>query len=62
MKNSQFQSLQFLEGIVERVTFHNEISGFFVIRVKAPTHKNLITVTGNTAYITTVEYIECMGT
>ncbi|MGP1947485.1 MAG: SF1B family DNA helicase RecD2, partial [Arsenophonus sp. NC-PG7-MAG3] len=62
MQNSQFQSLQFLEGIVERVTFYSEISGFFVIRVKVSTHKNLITVTGNIAYITTGEYIECMGT
>ncbi|MGP1933947.1 MAG: SF1B family DNA helicase RecD2, partial [Arsenophonus sp. NC-XBC3-MAG3] len=62
MQNSQFQSLQFLEGIVERVTFYSEISGFFVIRVKVSTHKNLITVTGNIAYITVGEYIECMGT
>ncbi|MFP3029380.1 MAG: ATP-dependent RecD-like DNA helicase [Arsenophonus sp.] len=62
MKNSQFQSQQFLEGIVERVIFHSERSGFFVIKAKVSTHKDLITVTGNTASITAGEYIECIGT
>ncbi|MGP1925096.1 MAG: SF1B family DNA helicase RecD2, partial [Arsenophonus sp. NEOnobi-MAG3] len=62
MKNSQFQSPQFLEGVVERVTFHSERSGFFVIKAKVSAHKDLITVTGNTASITAGEYIECIGT
>ncbi|MGP1925105.1 MAG: YrrC family ATP-dependent DNA helicase [Arsenophonus sp. NEOnobi-MAG3] len=45
-ENSQFQSPQFIEGVVERVTFHSERSSFFVIRAKDSAHKDLITVTG----------------
>ncbi|WP_334473086.1 SF1B family DNA helicase RecD2 [Arsenophonus sp. PmNCSU2021_1] len=61
MQNSQSQSPQSLEGVVERVSFHSEVSGFFVIRAKVSGHKDLITVTGNTASISAGEYIECMG-
>lgn len=54
-------SLQHLTGSVERVTFHSEATGFFVIRAKVAGHRDLVTVTGNTPSITTGEYIECQG-
>ncbi|MFT4466140.1 MAG: helix-hairpin-helix domain-containing protein [Sodalis sp. (in: enterobacteria)] len=54
-------SLQHLTGSVERVTFHSEATGFFVVRAKVAGHRDLVTVTGNTPAITTGEYIECQG-
>lgn len=54
-------SLQHLTGSVERVTFHSEETGFFVVRAKVAGHRDLVTVTGNTPSITTGEYIECQG-
>jgi hypothetical protein len=38
-----------LAGRVERVTFHNEDSGFCVLRVKARGQRDLITVVGHAA-------------
>lgn len=50
-----------LEGAVERVTFHSEQSGFFVIRVKCKGQRELVTMTGNTPSITAGEYVETTG-
>ena len=35
-----------LAGLVERVTFHNDESGFSVLRIKARGHRDLVTVVG----------------
>ena len=35
-----------LAGLVERVTFHNEDSGFCVLRVKARGQRDLVTIVG----------------
>ena len=35
-----------LAGLVERVTFHNEESGFCVLRVKVPWQRRTNTATG----------------
>ncbi|MCL2341460.1 MAG: ATP-dependent RecD-like DNA helicase [Proteobacteria bacterium] len=48
-------------GAVERVTFHNEESGFCVLRVKARGRRDLVTVIGNAAAITPGECIEGVG-
>ena len=50
-----------LEGAVERVTFHSEESGFFVIRVKCKGQRDLVTMTGSTPSITAGEYVETSG-
>ncbi len=50
-----------LHGIVERVTFHSEESGFCVIRIKAKKHRDLITVVGAAASISAGESVECWG-
>jgi len=47
-----------LSGSVERVTFHSEESGFCVLRAKVKGHRDLITVIGSAASITSGEYIE----
>lgn len=57
----EHQSLQALEGPVERVTFHSPESGFFVIRAKIAGYRDLVTITGNTPSITAGEYVECKG-
>ncbi len=46
---------------MERVTFHSEESGFFVIRVKCKGQRDLVTMTGSTPSITAGEYVETQG-
>src|SRR5947209_10561450 len=50
-----------LAGPVERVTFHNEESGFCVLRIKARGHRELITVFGHAAVISAGEWITASG-
>lgn len=58
---SQETATETIDGSVERVTFHNEESGFCVLRVKVRGHKDLVTITGNAASINPGEYVECQG-
>lgn len=50
-----------LAGLVERVTFHNEDSGFCVLRTKARGHRDLVTVVGHAAAISAGEWITASG-
>lgn len=50
-----------MQGAVERVTFHNEDSGFCVLRVKVRGQRELVTVIGSAASISPGEYIESRG-
>jgi len=50
-----------LAGLVERVTFHNEESGFCVLRAKARGHRDLVTVIGHAATISPGEWITASG-
>ena len=50
-----------LQGSVERVTFHSEESGFFVIRVKCKGQRELVTMTGNTPSVTPGEFVDAAG-
>ena len=59
--NANPGNLEQLSGAVERVTFHNEDSGFCVLRVKVKGHQDLITVTGNAASVSPGEYVDCQG-
>jgi exodeoxyribonuclease V alpha subunit len=40
-----------LAGLIERVTYHNEENGFCVLRIKARGHRELVTVVGHAAVI-----------
>jgi len=51
-----------LAGLVERVTFHNAENGFCVLRVKARSHRDLVTVVGHAATITAGEWLTASGT
>jgi exodeoxyribonuclease V alpha subunit len=46
-----------LAGLVERVTYHNEESGFCVLRVKARGQRDLITIVGHAATISAGEWV-----
>ncbi len=52
---------ELLTGIVERVTFHNDTSGFAVLRVKAAGRRELATLVGHMAAVTPGEAIQAGG-
>jgi exodeoxyribonuclease V alpha subunit len=50
-----------LVGLVERVTFHSDESGFCVLRVKARGYRDLVTTVGHAAMISAGEWITASG-
>ncbi len=50
-----------VSGLVERVTFHSDESGFCVLRVKVRAHRDLITVVGHAATISAGEWVSASG-
>lgn len=51
-----------LEGLVERVTFHNADSGFCVLRLKVRGEREVITLIGHTPTVAPGEYASASGT
>lgn len=49
-------------GLIERVTFHNEETGFCVLRVKVDGHRDLVTVVGRASSINAGEWLTAEGT
>lgn len=49
------------ERTVERVTYQNAENGFFVVRVKARSHRDLVTLVGRAAAISAGEWITALG-
>lgn len=54
-------ALENLSGSIERVTFHNEDTGFCVLKVKVRGQKELVTVLGHGASVNPGEYVDCTG-
>ncbi len=52
---------EILSGVIERITFHNQESGFSVLRVQASNRRGLVTVVGHLANPTAGEYVEAQG-
>lgn len=50
-----------LAGLIERVTFHSEESGFAVLKVKAKGHRDLVTVVGTLPSVSAGEWITAQG-
>jgi exodeoxyribonuclease V alpha subunit len=50
-----------LVGIVERVTFHSEETGFCVLRTQVKGRRGLVTVIGFAPRVKAGEYVECIG-
>ena len=49
-------------GMVERVTFYNEETGFSVLRVKVQAKRDLVTVVGSVADVSAGEWVTAQGT
>lgn len=56
-----FYDREELEGLVERVTYHSEESGYCILRIKVKQLPDLITVTGQAASVTPGEYARARG-
>src|SRR6516164_1893314 len=50
-----------ISGLIERVTFHNEDSGFCVLRIKTPGHREETTVVGSLPSVTAGEWLVAEG-
>jgi exodeoxyribonuclease V alpha subunit len=50
-----------LSGLIERVTFHNGETGFAVLRVSVPGHRDLTTVVGTLPSVSAGEWLEAEG-
>jgi exodeoxyribonuclease V alpha subunit len=48
-------------GLIERVTFVNEDSGFSVLKVKAKGHRDLVTVVGSLPSVSAGEWLTAQG-
>jgi len=54
--------LDALEGVIERITFHNEDNGYTVARLLPPNAKDVITILGNFSNPVVGESLLCYGT
>ena len=54
--------MESLQGVVERLTYHSEESGYTVARLKAPRTSELVTITGNFATIQAGQTLQLHGT
>jgi exodeoxyribonuclease V alpha subunit len=50
-----------LSGVIERITFHNEDTGYCVLRVRARGHRDPVTVVGTCQQVVAGEYVEATG-
>src|SRR5436309_9935522 len=50
-----------LQGIVERVTYHAQDSGYSVARLKVPSHSDLVTIVGRFPSISAGQTLRVMG-
>jgi len=50
-----------LSGLIERVTFANEDSGFSVLKVKVKGHRDLVTVVGSLPSVSAGEWLTAQG-
>lgn len=62
MTNSyQRSSQEELTGLIERITFHNQDTGFFVIKTNVKGHRDLVTVVGSSQTISVGEHFKAEG-
>ncbi len=54
--------MESLQGVVERLTYYSEESGYTVARLKAPRTSELVTITGNFANIQAGQTLQLHGT
>lgn len=51
-----------ISGLIERITFHNQDTGFFVVRARVRGHRELITLVGVSQTISVGEHFDATGT
>lgn len=61
MSSTSTPLLESLEGIVERITFHSDESGYTVARFKVPRTPDLVTIIGNFAQIEAGQTLKLLG-
>jgi exodeoxyribonuclease V alpha subunit len=59
--NKPHGAVEHVSGLIERVTFHSDQSGFCVLQVKAKGHRDLQTVVGTLPQVRAGEWIEAEG-
>jgi exodeoxyribonuclease V alpha subunit len=59
--NDATPALEDLQGVVERLTYHSEESGYTIARLKAPRSRDLVTIVGNFANIQAGQTIQMSG-
>lgn len=52
---------EYLQGSIERVTFHNADNGFCVLRLNVKGQRDLVTVVGHLANVNAGEFVEAQG-
>ncbi|MEE3718528.1 hypothetical protein V2H45_17450 [Tumidithrix elongata RA019] len=52
---------EYLQGVIERLTFYSEETGYTVARLKVPKAQDLITIVGNFANIQAGQYALLRG-
>ena len=52
---------ELISGLVDRVTFHSPDTGFCVLRLQVPGHRELVTVVGHAASIQAGELVQASG-
>lgn len=60
--SEQKRDLEYLSGLVERVTYHNAENGFCVLRLQVKGERDLITLVGHAPSVTPGEYASASGT
>jgi exodeoxyribonuclease V alpha subunit len=50
-----------INGLIERVTYHNPANGFAVLKVKVKGRKDLVALVGATTSVTAGEHVEASG-
>jgi exodeoxyribonuclease V alpha subunit len=61
MSSTNTPQLEYIEGIVERITFHSDESGYTVARFKVPRTPDLVTIIGNFAQIEAGQTLKLSG-
>lgn len=60
-EGTQSKKFEYISGVVERITYHNEENGFAVLKVKVKKQRDLVAVTGEIPSITVGEEITAQG-
>src|SRR5262249_21982092 len=60
-QESAGSSAETIAGVVERIVFHNQESGFCVLRLAARGHRDVVTVVGHAATIAAGEWATVSG-